>query len=197
MKSAIKRFLFLGRPTNMRAFGLHSYIAWPRKLEGKRYISIGADVTIGAFSWLAAYESYQHFNYRPLLEIDDNVTIGRYVCITAINQVTIGKGCLLSEHVYISDHFHQNEPGCGQLVQQPLMSKGSVIIESNCFIGYRATVLSGVKLGSHCIVGANSVVTHSFPGYSMVAGVPARLIKKYCLKTKKWLGLEEFDRSGL
>ena len=194
MKSIIKLLLSLGRPMNMRELGARSYIAWPRKLEGKKHISIGADVTIGSFSWLAAYETYQHFHYRPMLGIGDHVIIGRHSCITAIDKVAIGKGCLLSEYVYISDHFHQNDPGEVPLVEQPLVSKGPVVIENNCFLGYRSAVLSGVKLGAHCIVGAHSVVTHSFPEYSMVAGAPARLIKKYCMKTRQWESLENLEK---
>jgi acetyltransferase-like isoleucine patch superfamily enzyme len=52
-----------------------------------------------------------------------------------------------------------------------------IVIEDDCFIGGYCFVLKGVHLGKHCIVGANSVVTKSFPAYSVIAGSPAKLMK--------------------
>jgi acetyltransferase-like isoleucine patch superfamily enzyme len=75
-------------------------------------------------------------------------------------------------------------------MQQKLAHKGEVRLGPNCFIGYHAIILPGVQLGAHCIVGANSVVTKSFPAYCMIAGVPAKLIKKYSYKVNKWLPIE-------
>ena len=92
----------------------------------------------------------------------------------------------MSEYVYISDHYHEFEPGDMLLVEQPLKSKGSVIIGENCFIGYRVSILGGVELGNNCVVGSHAVVTQSFPPYSMIAGVPAKLLKTYNFETKGW-----------
>jgi acetyltransferase-like isoleucine patch superfamily enzyme len=47
--------------------------------------------------------------------------------------------------------------------------------------------MPAVTLGPHCIVGANSVVTRSFPGYVMLGGLPARLIKVYSHELKTWV----------
>jgi len=56
-------------------------------------------------------------------------------------------------------------------------SKGKIIIGHDCWIGFDATFLSGVTLGNGCVVAAASVVTKSFPPYSIIGGAPARLIK--------------------
>ena len=57
------------------------------------------------------------------------------------------------------------------------ISKGSVIIENDVWIGIDATILSGITLGNGCVVGAGSVVTKSVPPYAVVAGNPARIVK--------------------
>ncbi len=54
-----------------------------------------------------------------------------------------------------------------------------VVIGDNCWIGMNAVILPGVHLGDHITVGAGAVVTHSFEGNCVIAGNPARIIKKF------------------
>ncbi len=165
--------------------GQDSYIAVPyHKISGK--IHIGHRTTIGKNAWIECFERYKEYHYKPTIKISDNVTIGKYLCLTCIDRVEIGAGSLFSEFVFISDHYHDFVPGETLLVDQQLVSKGPVIIGDNCFIGYRVCILSGVNLGNNCVVGSNSVVTKSFPPYSMIGGVPARLLKTYNQSTKQW-----------
>jgi acetyltransferase-like isoleucine patch superfamily enzyme len=185
-RNYLKRIINLG-PFGMRHFGRGSFILMPRRLIGATYMTIGASVSIDRHSWLAAYGEYAGYAYTPRIMIGDHVTIGRHACITAINRIEIGSNCLLSEQVYISDHSHGNDPLSGPAVRQPLVSKGPVIIGDDTFIGYRACILPGVTLGRNCVVGANAVVTRSFPDFSMVAGAPARIIKRYSAEKVQWI----------
>jgi acetyltransferase-like isoleucine patch superfamily enzyme len=73
------------------------------------------------------------------------------------------------------------------MMQQRLKSKGPVRIGAGSFLGYRAVVLPGVTLGPHCVVGAQAVVTESFAEGSMVAGNPARLLKRW--DGERWAGV--------
>ncbi|TDD98395.1 acyltransferase [Flavobacterium cellulosilyticum] len=167
--------------------GLNSFIEKPKKIDGAEFIEMKDNSSIGHSSWLGAFDKYINQTFTPKIMILNNVRIGNYACITAIDEILIKDGCLISEYVYISDHYHGFDPALNKSPKdQPLFSKGKVEIGENTFIGYRATILSGVKLGMNCVIGSHSVVTKSFPDYSMIAGSPARLIKTYDFENSYW-----------
>lgn len=165
-------------PMGIASCGPDSVIKFPRKILGGKNIHIGSDVVIAQKSWIAAYSSYAGIEHHPTIKIGSHNRIGSGVMITAINEIIIGDGCLLSESVFISDHAHGFDPNLEYPALQPLYSKGGVSIGDGCFIGIRAVIMPGVRLGKRCVVGANSVVTKSFPDNSVIAGVPAVLIKE-------------------
>lgn len=177
-------------PIGLHDIGFGSFIALPRKIRGRKRISIGKRSFVGSHAWIEAFDSYGGNSFDPQIKIGSGVNIGRYCCITAVDSITIEDECLLSEHIYISDHGHGFSPTQGPPAGQPLYSKGKVRIGAFSFVGYRATILSGVDLGSHCVVGAHAVVTRGFPAYSMIAGVPAVLIKRYSHSEQRWLSVD-------
>ena len=61
-----------------------------------------------------------------------------------------------------------------------------VSIGQNVWIGENVCILLGVKIGDGCIIGANTVVNSDVPENCIVAGSPAKVIKKYCYSTGKW-----------
>lgn len=173
------------------SIGKSSYVEQPMQIDGAKFIQIGDNSSIGRYAWLGAFSSYRKQQFSPSITIGNNVRIGNYACITAIDKIEIGDGCLFSEYIYISDHAHGIDASEEiSPKDQDLYSKGCVTIGKNTFLGYRVSILPGVALGKHCVVGANSVVTKSFPDYSMIAGIPARIIKKYSLEQKKWINTD-------
>ena len=114
---------------------------------------------------------------KPTLEIRDNCIISRNVTISAAKKISIGKNCLISYNVSILDHNHAFENVDLPPLLQGIDEPEEIEIGDDCFLGAHSFVLKGVVLGKHCIVGANSVVTSSFPPFSVIAGVPAKKIR--------------------
>ena len=183
----LKRLLLGQRPFGLAKFGAGSLIERPHTFYGRRYISVGDRCLIRSHSYMQAVTEAESYAGVPRIQVGNYVYIGRYCYLVASNSISIGDGAVLSEHVYITDLNHGFDPHGGPIMQQPVQCKGPVEIGPNCFLGYRSCVMPGVSLGEWCIVGANSVVTHSFPGYSMIAGSPARLIKVYSHASRRWV----------
>jgi len=177
------------KPVQIKKIGENSYIPIPNRLSGHKYITVGKNVAIGENPLFAAIDSYYGQKFDPSLIIGDNVYIGPNAYISTANRIEIQSGCVLSESVYISDVLHGIAPNDGLIMQQNLITKGTVIIGENTFIGLRAMVMPGVCLGRNCVIAASSVVTKSFPDYSMVGGNPARLLKTYSFNEGKWISV--------
>ncbi len=174
-------------PHGLAAAGQGSKIAFPRTILGSGCISIGEGTLIQRGAEIQAIERMGGQQFTPRIKIGSRIYIGQRVCIASINAVTIEDLCVLSDHVYVSDASHGMNPLRGPIVVQPWESRGPVTIGASTFIGYRAIILPGVTLGKHCVVAAGAVVTRSFPDYSMVAGVPAKLTKSFCVESGLWV----------
>jgi acetyltransferase-like isoleucine patch superfamily enzyme len=163
--------------------GKDSFFHYPLRLQGggNRRISIGFNTSIHAYSIIGCWKQYGNNDcYEPEICIGDNCIIGEYCHITAVNRIKIGNGLLTGRFVYIGDNAHGGlswEEASIPPVSRKLNSKGEIIIGSNVWIGDKVTILGGVKIGDNVIIGANSVVTKDIPSNTMVAGVPARIIK--------------------
>jgi len=125
------------------------------------------------------------------LVLGENSRIGDYVHIVADSNVNIGDNVLMASKVFISDTNHgiyngenQSEPEINPN-ERPLVFS-PVVIGNNVWLGENAVILAGTTIGSGCIVGANAVVSGSFPDECIIVGVPARIIKRYNNETRKW-----------
>jgi len=112
------------------------------------------------------------------IEIGSNFYMNSFSRIISKNKIIIGNNVRIAQFVTILDHDHNyflNEKG-------ELISDGYVCSEirigSNVFIGDKCTILKGVNIGDNVKIASNSVVNRSIKSGSVVAGVPAKLVKE-------------------
>ena len=162
--------------------GRCSTFAKPCSLQGggQWRISIGDYTCIQSHSVLGCWERYGEQRFSPSLTIGNHCSIGEYNHITACNKITIGDGLLTGRFVYIGDNAHgelKKEYAHIPPQDRCLLSKGEVVIGNNVWIGDKVTILGGVHIGDNVIIAANAVVTKDVLSNSVVAGVPAKVIK--------------------
>ncbi len=132
----------------------------------------------------------------PTLEIGENCIMGDNCHIAAHEKVKIGNNVLIASNVFISDLNHgcyNNEeftspdeiPNARKIYSKP------VEIGDNVWIGEKVSILPGAKICGGGVIGSNSVVTKNIPPYSIAVGNPAKVIKQFNFKTKKWERLSE------
>lgn len=137
--------------------------------------SIGKNSTIEDFCTLN--------NGVGAISIGNNTRIG--IGSVLIGPVSIGEDVRLAQNVVVSGLNHNYED-----VTKPISAQGvnteQIYIGDETWIGANSVILPGIFIGKHCIVAAGSVVTKNVSSNTIVAGNPARIIKKYNPGKKTW-----------
>ncbi len=108
------------------------------------------------------------------LEIADNVFINYGSSLVSSARVSVGRDCLIGTHVMVMDcDFHRVEDKVWDTTGAP------VVLEERVWLGNRSIVLKGVTIGHDAVVAAGSVVTKDVPPRTVVAGVPARVVRHF------------------
>jgi acetyltransferase-like isoleucine patch superfamily enzyme len=151
----------------------------PTTIFNEQYIHVGANTLIGPdISLSAGMVPGQKCITNPVVTIGDRCLIGRGSGIVGHFSIEIGNDVWTGHNVYITDQNHGYEDVTRPISQQSQPER-AVKIGDGSWLGYGSVVLPGVTIGEHCVIGANSVVTHDVPSFSVAVGVPARVIKQY------------------
>ena len=90
--------------------------------------------------------------------------------------IEIGCGVQIAPNCAFYPYTHGVAPG--ELIrQQPLQTKGGIVIDDDAWLGYGVIVLDGVRIGKGAVIGAGAVVTHDIPDGAIAVGAPARVVK--------------------
>lgn len=123
--------------------------------------------------------------FHPQIIIEDHVHAEQFCQIICTNKVHIQKNVVISSFVFISDTEHSFNSLEQNTLSQNLKSS-MVVIGEGAFLGIGVKIIRGAIIGKHSVIGANSVVLSDIPDYCMAVGTPARIIKKYNLRTGEW-----------
>lgn len=163
--------------------GKHLNIADNVCFHNSQYIKIGNNVSIDNGA-----EFFPLGNgYKSEIKIGNNVHIGSYNRIASMNEVVIEDDVLFAAFVHITDHSHEFRNIQLPVREQGVFTKGPVRIKKGAWLGFRCNILSGVTVGEHSVIAAGAIVTKNVPPYSVVAGCPARVIKKYDFDKQEWI----------
>jgi len=119
-------------------------------------------------------------------EIGEGTWIGAFTVIDGIGGLKIGKYCDISCGTHIITHSTAKR--CVTERQYSEIDKAETVIEDHVFIGERSTILKGVHIGHHSVIAAGSVIKENtlIPPYSLVAGVPGRIVRSIKDDIEQW-----------
>ena len=146
-------------------------------------VDLGQDVVLQDFINLYGCRIGDHTKIGPFVEVQRNAMVGRnckiqshsFICegVTIEDEVFVGHGVM-----FINDRYPRAATEAGALQTEADWSVVRTLVRKGASIGSNATILCGVTVGEGAIVGAGSVVTKDVPARTIVAGNPAKIIRK-------------------
>lgn len=179
-------FQYLKYSPRFGHFGRGTILYKPDRIIGKKDIFIGENVRILHHARMEVFSEWHGQKLAPQVQIGKEVNIGQNFHLACAGKLVIGNRVIISGNVLITDLEHGYQETDEGIYQQDLLVKETRIGE-DCFIGYGAAIQAGSVLGKHCIVGTNAVVRGVFDDYSVIAGVPAKMVKRYDSELGQWV----------
>ena len=140
----------------------------------KLQIAPSARLVLGRWSWVG--HGCKIRVHEGEVRIGAKTVLGQECTISAFQSVSIGRECIFADKVMLIDFDH----GIVE-VERPIRVQGiymrPVEVGSNCWIGYGACVLRGVRVGDNSVLGTYAVATKDIPANAVTAGIPAKVIR--------------------
>ncbi|MGH2913515.1 MAG: acyltransferase [Solirubrobacteraceae bacterium] len=151
-----------------------AFARWPlhgNVLEALREgrLEIGAHTLLEPGVWITAPG-----DARVIIGSGTFLNLG--VMVAALELVQIGDHCMLANGCFVTDAEHRFDDPHRPVPWQGFRARGPTRLGDNVWCGANVVITGGVTIGERCVIGANSVVTHDVPAFSVAAGVPARVI---------------------
>jgi acetyltransferase-like isoleucine patch superfamily enzyme len=153
----------------------------PGAVFGERFIRIGAGTLVGPHVTMAAGMHPDEPLQVPggaVITIGERCVIGRGNAIVGRCSIHIGDDVTTAPNVYITDHNHSYDDVTLPIGKQ-WPTEEPVRIGSGCWLGTGVVVLPGADIGRNVTVAAGSVVRGTIPDFSVVAGVPAKVVRRH------------------
>jgi acetyltransferase-like isoleucine patch superfamily enzyme len=168
------------RGRRFAAFGEGSCITFPPgPTFGEAQIQIGRDTLIGPdVALTAGLGPDLPIEPGSVVSIGDRCNIGRGSHIVGLRSIVIGDDVTTGPYVYITDQNHSYADPSVPVTRQWLTDQ-PVRIGDGSWLGAHVVVLPGATLGRNVVVAANSVVRGDVPDHSVVAGVPAKVVRRH------------------
>jgi lipopolysaccharide O-acetyltransferase len=159
-------------------------------IVGGGRIALGNAVFGRPFVRLEAITSSRSPARGPILTVEDRAYLGFHVSVFATRGVTIGRDVYLNGHVTIYDHYpplDSEDAGAPGPADERV---GEVSLGDQSWIGWGAVVMPGVRIGTHSVLGANSVAIEDVPDHCVAVGNPAVVVRRYDAPSKRWVSVE-------
>lgn len=155
-------------------------------LLNSKNVHIGYGIKIKDGYRIECYQTFYNQRLNPNFTIEDGVIIGPRFTAFVADSLTIGKDTIFAGNVTLITENHGMNPESSIPYHAQELTTGPIRIGEGCWFGQNVSVLPNVSIGKKCIIATNAVVTSNVPDYSIAAGCPAKIIKKYNFKLHRW-----------
>jgi acetyltransferase-like isoleucine patch superfamily enzyme len=153
-----------------------------------RYIQIGDDVILSRGVRINACPNPGAD--PPALILEKGVGVQRRCVISVRNRVHIMQHVIMGPAAVVMDHSEELVDSTNSSGRLKHGGRGTILIEEGCWIGSRAKIVcehDELVIGRNSVIGANCLVTHSIPSYSVVMGNPSSIVRQYDISKGKWV----------